>query len=133
LEWLAALVAGFDPVPVFHPFFGGMPAEKDHLSIPFVREVEEAHVEVFNHYSQLLDPVYGPIQPVRFHAVLGAFAPTTVRWRCSLNRLDVRRFLAERVAVPENVLQDLLEFRQQSVCFFHGEELGEGMFHGSIF
>ena len=43
---MAAGVAGVEVVPVLNPFFGWVPAEEDNASSAFVREVEQAHIQV---------------------------------------------------------------------------------------
>jgi hypothetical protein len=55
LEGLAAPVAGFYLVPVADSVLGRVPAEKDDATFPFVREVQEAPVEVLEDDAELAD------------------------------------------------------------------------------
>src|SRR5829696_6804711 len=65
-------------VPVLNPFFGWVPAEEDDASPAFVREVEQAHIQVLEDYAELPDATYGQVEVVRLYAVLGTRLPAAV-------------------------------------------------------
>src|SRR5919199_4206822 len=129
LKGLAALVAGLYLVPVAYLLLGRMPAEEDDAAIPFVGEVQEAHVEVFEEDTELPDALYGQIEVVRLDAVLGAYLAATVRGGGFEYGLELRRLFTYLIAVNADIFEELLQLGQKSVCLLDGEESGERELH----
>ena len=104
---MAAGIAGIEVVPVLNPFFGWVPAEEDNASPAFVREVEQAHIQVLKDDAKLTDATYGQVEVVRLYAILGTRLPAAVARRGPQNWLHMRGLLAQGVAVERCFVQDL--------------------------